>query len=159
MCNTGTRIFPLRMRQLAAFGLSSSCLSLGGSRTCMAYKSSWLASLSPILLLSAHLPFRSPPSVLRPAPLPGLCRCPVPAAPACPFCLLNAHNVQQLSQYVYHSPSSHAHRCHFLQTAGGRATQFDLSLLQPIVRSKRTPIACTECRRRQVKVCNLSHCH
>ncbi|EJF63031.1 hypothetical protein DICSQDRAFT_179690 [Dichomitus squalens LYAD-421 SS1] len=33
----------------------------------------------------------------------------------------------------------------------GRSLPFDPSLLQPIVRSKRTPIACTECRRRQVK--------
>lgn len=33
--------------------------------------------------------------------------------------------------------------------------QFDPSLLQPVVRSKRTPVACTECRRRQVKVDRL----
>ncbi|KAI0356708.1 hypothetical protein OH77DRAFT_227111 [Trametes cingulata] len=33
---------------------------------------------------------------------------------------------------------------------GGRLP-FDPSLLQPIVRSKRTPMACLECRRRQVK--------
>ncbi|KAI0721941.1 hypothetical protein C8T65DRAFT_171382 [Cerioporus squamosus] len=37
-------------------------------------------------------------------------------------------------------------------SSSGRAPPpFDPSLLQPIVRSKRTPIACTECRRRQVK--------
>ncbi|OBZ71779.1 hypothetical protein A0H81_08253 [Grifola frondosa] len=35
--------------------------------------------------------------------------------------------------------------------SASRSTAFDPSLLQPIVRSKRTPIACTECRRRQVK--------
>ncbi|KAI0366370.1 hypothetical protein BV20DRAFT_651720 [Pilatotrama ljubarskyi] len=34
--------------------------------------------------------------------------------------------------------------------SGGRIP-FDPSLLQPIVRSKRTPMACLECRRRQVK--------
>lgn len=33
--------------------------------------------------------------------------------------------------------------------AGGHV---DPSLLAPVVRSRRTPIACTECRRRQVKV-------
>ncbi|RDX53067.1 hypothetical protein OH76DRAFT_66671 [Lentinus brumalis] len=36
-------------------------------------------------------------------------------------------------------------------SSGRPAPPFDPSLLQPIVRSKRTPIACTECRRRQVK--------
>ncbi|KAI0676794.1 hypothetical protein C8Q78DRAFT_46433 [Trametes maxima] len=35
--------------------------------------------------------------------------------------------------------------------SGGRSLPFDPSLLQPIVRSKRTPMACVECRRRQVK--------
>lgn len=39
--------------------------------------------------------------------------------------------------------------------ATSRTAPFDQSLLQPVVRSKRTPIACTECRRRQVK----ASCH
>ncbi|OCH95845.1 hypothetical protein OBBRIDRAFT_440506 [Obba rivulosa] len=37
-----------------------------------------------------------------------------------------------------------------------RSAPFDQSLLQPVVRSKRTPIACTECRRRQVKCSGTS---
>ncbi|KAH9894199.1 hypothetical protein C8Q73DRAFT_507499 [Cubamyces lactineus] len=36
-------------------------------------------------------------------------------------------------------------------SSGGRQLPFDPSLLAPIVRSKRTPMACVECRRRQVK--------
>lgn len=36
-----------------------------------------------------------------------------------------------------------------------RGVPFDHNLLSPVVRSKRTPIACTECRRRQVKVHTL----
>ncbi|KAI9001136.1 hypothetical protein BD414DRAFT_404370 [Trametes punicea] len=39
----------------------------------------------------------------------------------------------------------------FSSVAGDRPLSFDPSLLQPIVRSKRTPMACVECRRRQVK--------
>ncbi|EMD41014.1 hypothetical protein CERSUDRAFT_121607 [Gelatoporia subvermispora B] len=43
-------------------------------------------------------------------------------------------------------------------TASSRSVSsgFDQSLLQPVVRSKRTPIACTECRRRQVKCSGTS---
>ena len=38
-------------------------------------------------------------------------------------------------------------------TAQGRVNgPLDPDLLAPVVKSKRTPIACTECRRRQVKV-------
>ncbi|KAI0829380.1 hypothetical protein BC628DRAFT_1337362 [Trametes gibbosa] len=36
-------------------------------------------------------------------------------------------------------------------SGGARALAFDPSLLAPIVRPKRTPMACLECRRRQVK--------
>ncbi|KAI0751289.1 hypothetical protein C8Q80DRAFT_564478 [Daedaleopsis nitida] len=44
-----------------------------------------------------------------------------------------------------------SHSSNSSSSSSRSAMQFDPSLLQPIVRSKRTPIACTECRRRQVK--------
>ncbi|CDO74106.1 hypothetical protein BN946_scf185043.g156 [Trametes cinnabarina] len=41
-------------------------------------------------------------------------------------------------------------------SAGGQPPSFDPSLLNPIVRTKRTPMACVECRRRQVKCSGTS---
>ncbi|KAH9950070.1 hypothetical protein B0H21DRAFT_22484 [Amylocystis lapponica] len=47
--------------------------------------------------------------------------------------------------------SGHARTSSQRSNTPGNSPPFDSNLLNPVVRSKRTPIACTECRRRQVK--------